>query len=97
MAKPQESQRKEPAPARVPALNASIGMSLLGVGVRGWYRGRARVQVKNPHFAGFLAPRDKADCGFSTFRPGDCTVQVLRGGADESAANTYACRSLPRC
>jgi len=32
MAKPQESHRKDPAPASVPALNASIGFLSSGVG-----------------------------------------------------------------
>src|SRR5215211_1588972 len=97
MAKPHESQRKEPAPARVPALNASIGMSLLGVGVRGWYRGHAGGQVKSTQFAGFLTTRNKAARVFSTFRPRRFAVRPLRGGADDSTANTYACRSLPPC
>src|SRR4051812_29049874 len=54
MPKPQESHRKDPAPASVPALKASISFLSSGGGGNGWYRRIRTNPVKNPLIAGFF-------------------------------------------
>jgi hypothetical protein len=98
MPKPQESHRKDPAPASVPAEKASISFLSSGGWGIGWYREIQTRQVKKTLLAGFF-PHCRISAGeFEQISMPDLAAMLVRssiGTLAQADASCADCRRTP--